>query len=239
MKKEKKKENRQLNKKVIGTTDGNFYMSIEEVLVQYDDMVKSFAHKCVKGLANLETTHEYEDYYQMGQLELIKVFNSYDVNKACFSTILHRAQHHKFIMLIREFGTEKRKSEQPLFYLNKETDDGATENIIGEIDVRIENCEDSLEERIRKNFTTEERLMMALGFKKNSSKIEGREKSILNSTLRIVEDIDVGGDIRELNRSDVAKILNLSRPTLNKRIEKVMDRVKILALDYLGCDVQC
>ena len=228
-----------MNKRLIRTTDGNFEMTLEEVLIQYDDMVKSFAHKCVSGLAGFENTNEYEDYYQMGILDLIKLYGKYEADKSCFSTILHRVQHHRFIMMMRELQTEKRKADQSLVYLNEESKDGAHENVIGKVDLNLEACGDSLEERIRKHFTTEERLMMVLGFKKNSSKIEGRDKHILNMALDIFDDINVGVDIKELNRTDVAKILNISRPTLNKRIEEVMDRVKLMALDYLGHKIAC
>ena len=36
----------------------------------------------------------------------------------------------------------------------------------------------------------------------------------------------------------MCKILNISRPTINKRIEEVMDRVKLMALDYLGHKIE-
>lgn len=223
-----------MNRKPIKTVDGIINMSLEEVLYQYDDMVKSFAHKCVKELAGYGAIEEFDDYYQTGQVELIELYNIYEAEKSCFSTMLHRIQHQKFIMMLRRLKTQKRKNDQTLLYLNDESEEGEIENVVGKKDVELENCEDSLDARIKKHFTEEEKLMIILGFKRVSSKIEGREKRMFNLVLNIFDDIDVGMDIKKLTSTDVAKILNISRPTLSKRVDKVMERLRLLALDYLG-----
>ena len=224
-----------MNKKLIRTNEGIFELGVEELIPMFDNIIKKFSHKCVKDLCGYEeNTYDFDDYYQIGLVELMSAFEKYDHTKgATFFTHFHRELHHRIIMLIREFEAEKRKLDQPLLYINKEVEDGCEiSNVIKDKDDKyFEEGGTKLEQFLKKNLTQTERVLIAVHFKKSYNKAKGLYKNSLDYTMRtLIEDENI--DI-SINKSDLAKVLNISRPTLNKRINEAVEKIEELAEYYV------
>lgn len=226
-----------LRKKLILTNEGLFEMGVEELLPMFDNILKKFSHKCVNSFKKYKNnTYDYDDYYQIGTLELMSAFDKYNHDKgATFFTHLHRELHHRMIMIARELEAEKRKVDQ-LVYLNEEVDDGCEiSNIIGKKDTYF--TEKKLETLLKENLTETERLLIAIHFKKSINKSKGIYKNSLDYTIRMmVEDNTLFDESPSFNKAELAEHLGISRPTLNKRIEKAMVKIKKLAEYYVAVE---
>lgn len=222
-----------MNKKMIKTSNGIFEMGVDELLPMFDALLKKFSHKCEKDLSGYEdNSFVFEDYYQIGVVELIGAFERYDHTKgATFFTHLHRELNYKIIMMIREFEAEKRKADQPLLYINKEVEGCEVANIIkGKDDKYFNENENKLESFLKKNLTNMERLLIAVHFKKGYAKAKGLYKCSLDYAIDTFDNGEI--DI-SMNKSELAEILNISRPTLNKRIDEAIEKMKELAEYYV------
>lgn len=223
--------------KSIKTTQGIFELTLEEVLANFDGMAKQFAHKCTSKLENYENNaYDYDDYYQMALMVMMELYKKYDLSKgACFSTLAHRELNNKQIMIIRELEAEKRKNTQPYLYLNKEIDGCEVANIVkSKSDDCFEDA-DNLESFLLRNLTTQERLFIAIMFKKEINKAKGSYKKSIEYAVSFFADDII--EIDNIGKQELAEMLDMSRPTLNKRIKETYEKVKFLASCYLNSQI--
>ena len=224
-----------MRKKLIKTNEGLFEMGVDELLPMFDNILKKFSHMCVRGLKKYnQNTCEFEDFYQIGVVELMTAFDKYDHTKgATFFTHLHRELHHRFIMIIREFEADKRKVEQPVVYLDKEVDEGCEiSNVIGKCDKYF--SENKLEKLLRENLTDTERVLIAVHFKKNIYKTKGIYKESLDYAIRtLLEENFFNLNASSLNKTKLSELLGISRPTLNKRTDEALKKAKRIAKYYI------
>lgn len=226
--------------KAIKTQTGIHNLSIEEVLLSFDNMFKKFAHSCVNGLKNVDgNVDDFEDYVQLAKIEAISAFNTYDVNKnIMFSTYLSNSLRYVFIHLLRDSNAQKRKSEKPLLYINKETESG--EDGTGVLanpkeDVYFKDSTNTLENFLKENLTEDEIIFLTMGLKKQVGKAKGVQKSSL------IYAIDAFVDSKCINyqsvtsktKAELAEQIGISRPTLNKRINETMIKTRQLAEKYM------
>lgn len=222
-----------MKKKLIKTNDGIFELGVEELLPMFDNLLKKFSHKCVEDLSGFESNrNEFNDYYQIGVLELMGAFERYDHTKgATFFTHLHRELHYRLIMMIREFNAEKRKPEKPLVYIDKKVEDCEVSNIIKDKDDKyFDKKEDKLENFLSENLTKTERLLIAVYFRKKLNKSKGLYKNSLEYAIDV---FDEETNSSSISKSELADKLNISRPTLNKRMNEAVEKMKKLAERYV------
>lgn len=220
-------------KKLIKTTDGIVELNINELILKFDNMVKKFAHECKEELSGYENNpYDFDDYYQMGLIKISEVFEKYDIDKgACFSTLLFRELNNKMVMIIRELEAEKRKPTQSNVYINDEIEGCEIINVIkGDEDTYFER-EFSLEQFLSSRLTITERVLVAMAFKKDYYKSKGVYKSSLDYAMNMFSDELI--DVTSISKNELADLLNISRPTLNKKINEAMEKVKELAQYYI------
>lgn len=226
--------------KAIKTQTGIHNLSVEEVLLSFDNMFKKFAHSCVNGLKKVDgNVDEFEDYVQLAKIEAISAFKTYDIDKdIMFSTYLSNSLRYVFIHLLRDSNAQKRKNEKPLLYINKETESG--EDGTGVLanpkeDVYFSDDANTLENFIKENLTADEIVFLTMGLKKQVGKAKGVQKSSL------IYAIDAFVDSKYINhqngisktKAELAEQIGISRPTLNKRINETMIKTKQLAEKYI------
>lgn len=220
-------------KKLIKTNKGLFMLGVDDLIPMFDPMLKKFSHKCVTDLGVFEENpNVFDDYYQMGIMELMDVFKHYDYTKgATFFTLFHRELHNKIRMLAREFKADMRTTDQPLLYINKEVEGCEVENIVkGKDDGYFEGNGDGLENFLRANLSKEDRMLIAVHFKKNYNKAKGTRKKILFSAVDAFTEEGINPSISKM---ELAELLNVSRPTLNKRIVEAVEKMRELAEYYI------
>lgn len=221
---------------LIGKTVEN--LSVEEVMEKFEDMVKKFARECKRDISQFDNNlNTFEDYVQIGLLELINSYNCYDIERgASFSTLLFRNLNFRKIMLLREIRSEKRKSEKRMVYLNNEVEfeDGSTQPRMNTIKINDEKedeyfYEETLEGYLMKNLTKDERLMVAVQLKKDSANTTGASREAFSYAIQFfADDIPVN-----LSKVALAEAMNIARPTLNSRIKIAMKKLRILTERYI------
>lgn len=173
-------------------------MNIEQLCIQFEDMIYKFAYKCVGSLKGFKNNvEEFEDFYQQGMIELVKVFELYD-EKHCFSTLLQIRLDNALKYNLRKYSFKKRVVNDSLISLNMISDDGRSyEDVVGDRDFCLEEIENKLD------------ILMIL------QELNEEEKEIFKFLLE-----------QEKTKLQLSKELNISRPTLDNRIELVRDKVK-------------
>ena len=224
-------------KKLIKTTNGEFYLSLEEVMIAYENMLKQFANRCLMSFKQYSSNcNDFDDFVQLANMELISAFNAYDADKnSCFSTFLTKVLGNRFLYLQRSLLTQKRLNKKPLIYLNEQMEDGheigsLIEDKIAEEEL-VEEKEVDLEIFLKENLTQEELVYLTIDFQKKANKSKGDYKESVLFASDIFSDENRYKYIK--NKKDLAKILKMSRPTLNKRIEEALDKLRSLTNEYL------
>lgn len=228
--------------KVILTNSGEVLLSTEEMLLSFNNMLKKFAGECVRGLSGITgNVDEFEDYYQIATIEAINAFKSYNIeNGVMFSTYLNKSLRYVFIHLLRDKSAKIRKPEQPLLYINKKAnnDENNTEDginvLVNDYDVAEEviKKDEDLEDFLMKNLTKEEMILLTMGMYKKMSKAKTLQKSSLNFMVSVL--MENSGEELIKTKAELAKTLNISRPTLNKNIDKSLEKIKILAKEFIN-----
>ena len=206
------------------------------MLLRFDDMFNQFAHQCVKKTAGYQgCTDEFDDYKQIARIKAIEKFEDYDIAKgANFSTILFTALRGLVVDIIRKNESQMRKSKHQLFFIDApvgETGESANEIIADKKgDVYFEDDYTDLEKYLIKNLSKEEIMFYTIDLKKQVNKASSKHKLCLQHTIDSFTSI-AGGYIPD-KKEDLAILLNISRPTLNKRIKETVTKVRELAMEY-------
>lgn len=212
----------------------------DEILVIFDGMYNEFAHKCCKDLIGYkESVEGFDDYKQMAMIKAAWIFDKYDLSRnSCFSKALFEGFKNLFIDIMREKEAIKRKAEQPLVYLNAESESGEEiSNIIADEkagDIEIDEA-NKLEKFLLYNLTKEEIMFYTIDLKKQLGKASTLHKTCLSHTIDIFT--QVIGEFPD-KKEDLAIMLGLSRPTLNKRIKLACERVRELAEEFCLCNME-
>lgn len=224
--------------KIIMFKEKEVEMSFEEIVIEFENMVKKFSKDCVSALGKYQDNNfDEDDYFQEGMVELYKAYEKYDSSKGvCFSTYLFKCLNNALIGIGRRMSTESRKADHKHLRLNYhaqghddlETKEDFCSVLAGKEDVYF-NEEHALEKFLKKKLTNDDRIILAVAFKKGSYKYKGAQKVSIDYAVDFfAEDID--GEI--MNKKELAKLLGISKPTLNKRIEAVLHKTKLLINQY-------
>lgn len=174
----------------------------EEVLKQFDGMIRKFATNCVLEIPqSTNNNYEREDYISIGQITLLEALETYDIEKAAFSTYLtNKLRGAKTNMLIA-LGSKKRDDRGfGTISLDSSGDEGEeVSEIIGNIDEDFQDIE------------------MALDIKKLISTLTEEEKLIFNFLYQ-----------ENQTKMEFAKKLNIQRSTLDRRIVKLQTKLQNL-----------
>jgi RNA polymerase sigma factor (sigma-70 family) len=169
-------------------------MTKEEVIKQFDGMIKKFATSCTIEIPqSTNNNYEREDYISIGQLTLLEALETYNVEMASFSTYLtNKLRGAKTNMLIA-LGSQKRDDRGfGTVSLNATGDEGEeVSEVIGNIDEDFEDMEMAMDIRVLLSaLTDEEKLIFNFLYQENQTKMEFAKKlGIQRSTLdrRIVK----------------------------------------------------
>lgn len=229
----------QMNSKKIIVKDGSAVeMSLEEVVEAYKGMVVKFATDCEKSLCTIDGNYyEYDDYEQMGMQKIVETFKDYSHEKGVrFSTYLGQALKFKKVHIIRDFNRQKRKVDKTSISLNAIGLGGVenTERLTNEYFQKSEEYfadePTMLEIFLKERLSEEEIAFFAMGIKKRMSKTKGAVREDLElamNSLRKFTSFTID------NRVQLASEVGITRPTLNKRIDKTLEKVEKLAHQYI------
>lgn len=182
-------------------------ISLDECAKLFEGAIKAWANEMyviVRGMSN--NLMEYDDFYSEGMICLVEMYDKY-IPTNTFNTALHKSLDNLKVDLIRKTNAKKRKTELTVI----------------SFDTEIENYEcDMLQELygdIDKNYC-------AMEFNEDISnvlvKLTPEERKIVNLLVN-----------NESTKRLLAKELNISRPTLDSRIEKVKDKIIDLLPEYI------
>lgn len=211
-------------------------MSVEEMLLKYDNMFNQFAYQCVEKVSGYQNNvEEFDDFKQIAVIKAIEKFETYDISRgANFSTLLFNSLRGLIVDIIRKNDSKKRKIKQSLVFIDATIEGGNTS--IGEIisDTKeINFFEDNIEELkkfLSQNLTQEEIMFYTIDLKKQINKVSTKQRNCLEYAIEIFTYL-AGGSIPD-KKEDLAILLNISRPTLNKRIKKTVTKVKELVVKH-------
>ena len=233
-------------KKILKLTVNNqpreIEMDLNETLVKFEDMFNQFAHQCVQKTSGYQgCTEDFDDFKQLAIIKAIEKFEGYDITKnANFSTILFTALRGLVVDIIRKNETQMRKSKQRLFYIDASIGDNgenASEIIADKNgDVYFEDDATDLEKYLAKNLSKEEIMFYTIDLKKQVNKASSKHRMCLEHTIDAFT-MMVGGYIPD-KKEDLAILLDMSRPTLNKRIKETVAKVKELATQFCLSDTE-
>ncbi|MEG0908734.1 MAG: sigma-70 family RNA polymerase sigma factor [Clostridia bacterium] len=175
-------------------------MGLEELCTTFENMINKFAHRCVHSMSKHHSnTDEFEDFYQYGMLELMKTFDVYN-EQLCFSTLLQINLNNKHGYLLRNLNTRKRNSNNSTISLNAEYPEGNTFDLyIGEEDLMLQDIESKID------------LL---------NKLETLEEEECKIVKNLLEE--------EKTKIQLAKELEISRPTLDSKIKIIREKLKDL-----------
>ena len=210
-------------------------MDLNEMLIRFDDMFNQFAHQCVqKTMGYQGCMDEFEDYKQLAMMKAIEKFETYDISKnANFSTLLFKVLRELMVDIIRKNESQMRKAKDILISLDAplESGDSASEGIADKNgDVYFENEITDLERYLLENLSKEEIMFYTIDLKKQVNKASTKHKLCLQHTIDSFT-ILAGGYIPD-RKEELAILLDMSRPTLNKRIKETVVKVKELATEH-------
>lgn len=182
-------------------------MSLEDCTSLFEGAVKKWANEvyvAVKGTTN--NLMEYDDFYSEGMICLIEMFDRYaPINT--FNTALHKSLDNLKIDFIRMANAKKRK----------------TKNSVVSLDLELEDIEcDSLSEILG----TEDESFEEIEF---NSDIKGAIENLNDEEIKIL----IFLLNNESTKRKLARELNISRPTLDTRIEVLKDKVIDLLPEYI------
>lgn len=223
-----------MRKKVIITTEGKYFLSVEEVIEKYNDMVHKFSVDCTMKLSDFQDNYLTEkDYYQDGIMELMRAYRNYDpFLGVCFSTYLQKALNRLIAAYGRRFSAASRCAKQKHLYLNKNVVENADLNTIVTVDKPEIEEDNGLLEYLNENLSKEDRLLLTIQFKKGIYKESGKQKDSLEFALDFFSK-GFKEEIFFLTKNELAEKMCISRPTLNKRINETLEKLKRLTKFYI------
>lgn len=215
-------------------------MDSEEMLYRFDDMFNQFAHQCVqKTLGYHSCVEDFDDFKQVARIKAMDKFETYDIEKDVnFSTLLFKALRELIVDIIRKHESQMRKSKDQLVFIDApmESGDSASDTVSNnEGDTYFEDEPTDLEKFLAKKLTREEIMFYTIDLKKQVNKASSKHKLCLQHTIDSFT-IMVGGFIPD-KKEDLAIYLNMSRPTLNKRIKETVTKVRELATQFCLSDI--
>lgn len=228
-----------MTKKLIVTENGKnviVEMTINEVLVKFENLFNQFAHQCMSKLSGYQDCYEeFDDFKQLAMLKAVDYFNYYNIEEnTAYSTILFTSLRTLQVDLIRKYEAQKRKSEYKLVYMDEQINDSREDNSsvisISKGDEYFVDDMSALEKYLIKNLTKEEMLYYAVDLKKQVGKASPMQKYSLETTIDLFA--SVVGFIPD-KKEDLALLLKISRPTLNKRIKETVEKVKELTREFI------
>lgn len=182
-------------------------MTIEECIENFEGAIKKWGNECYMIMDKMShNLMEYDDFYSEGMICLIEVYSKYKPINT-FNTILHKSLDNLKIDLIRKTNAKKRKTEQSVVSFESEIEDedvSLLHELEGDIDINYELVE----------FNEDMTNAMA--------KLTDEERKIFDFLIE-----------NESTKRVLAKQLNISRPTLDTRIERVRDKMIALLPEYL------
>lgn len=214
-------------------------MGLEEMLIRFDDMFNQFAHQCVQKTSGYQSSvEEFEDFKQIARIKAIEKFETYDLSKdANFSTLLVKVFRDLFIDIIRKNESQMRKAKDKLISIDAplESGDNASEVIADKNgDVYFKDEATDLEKFLSEKLSKEEIMFYTIDLKKQVNKASSKHKLCLQHTIDLFT-IMAGGYIPD-KKEDLAILLEISRPTLNKRIKETVIKVRELATEFYFLD---
>lgn len=233
-----------INKKILRVTisgkSKEVSLTMEEMLEMYDDMFNQFAHQTHRKTSGYrECVEGFNDFKQMAIIKAMEKYKTYDLSKnANFSTILFKALEGLTVDIIRRNEAQSRKCEHQLIYLDApvgDTDENMNSVIAdNKTDICIDEDATKLEKYLIENLTKEEIMFYTIDLKKRVGKASKIYRTCLEHTIDMfTRVIGVIPDKKE----DLAKLLGLSRPTLNKKIKLACEKVKALAEEFCLCNM--
>lgn len=210
-------------------------VNVEEMLLEFDDMFNQFAHQCVQKTSGYqECVEEFDDFKQMARIKAIEKFKTYDISKDVnFSTLLFKVLRGLVVDIIRKNESQMRKTKDTIISMNAslESGDSVSEVITDKNgDVYFEDETTELEKYLSENITKEEIMFYTIDLKKQINKASSKHRLCLQHTIDSFT-VMVGGYIPD-KKEELATLLNMSRPTLNKRIKETVVKVKELATEF-------
>ena len=210
-------------------------MDVEEMLLKFDDMFNQFAHQCVQKTSGYQgSVEEFDDFKQMARIKAIEKFETYDISKdANFSTLLFKVLRELIVDIIRKNESQMRKTKDIIISIDAplESGDSASEGIADKNgDVYFEDEATELEKYLSEKLTKEEIMFYTIDLKKQINKASSKHRLCLQHTIDSFT-MMVGGYIPD-KKEDLAILLDMSRPTLNKRIKETVVKVKELATEF-------
>ena len=181
-------------------------MTIEDAFVSYQDMIKKFANDCVKKTYTMkDSINDFDDYCSIGYQKLNECFEKYEPTFA-FSCFLQAGLDLKRKELIRNLHRQKRKPIRDLVSFDCEIND---EFMLAD----IEGGEDT-----------------SLDFMMYKSDLNDAFEELTFEEKAILQYLVYGG----INKINLAKLLNITRPTLDRRIEALQNKFKKKFPEYFN-----
>ena len=211
-------------------------MDASEMLLKFEDMFNQFAHQCVSKTSGYQgCVDEFEDFKQLARIKAVEKFETYDITRGVnFSTLLFKVLRELVVDIIRKNESQMRKSEHQLFFIDAPVGEGgeSASDIIADKngDTYFEDDMTELEKYLANNLSKEEIMFYTIDLKKQVNKASSKHRLCLQHTIDTFT-LMVGGYIPD-KKEDLATLLSLSRPTLNKRIKETVVRVKEIATEY-------
>ena len=233
-----------MKKEFIFNEEGSLFLTEEEIIERFRGAVKEFAGDCKFSFnparnKTYNNYYEYEDYVQMGLMELISCYEKYDVERGiCFSTYFFGALAKKKLYIARELRSNNRRIENPIVSLNKDSKFGdPLEGLLfGKKDDYF-NGNYGFDKFLIEKLTEEERVFLAMELQKSKNKSKTCvQKRCVEYAVEIINGESLL-DVANLTKAELAVELGISRPTLNKRINNTMEKVNTLAKQYNSLEI--
>lgn len=173
-------------------------MTLEEVVVRFSKQVTYFARKCESSISGSDFTRE--DYEQIGYMALVEAFINYD-DTYVFSTYFDTKLKGERTKIISKIQAGKRRAN--LVSLDEPTKEGEDTTSLSDI---IGTLDNAMEELAGDD-------LVSLIF----SKLNEEEKLIY---LNIVE--------QGIRPVDFAKMINISKQSLNYKLKKLKEKLLTL-----------
>lgn len=220
-----------VDKKEIITSEGRQVMGITEVRKTVENMMYTFAWKCVNSLQILNNLYSLEDYLQVAEIELIECYRNYSSeHNTKFSSYFQTYLLNKQIQLLRKQECKKRKiSNNDLLSLDDNTVQyGVTDKHF--TDNYIEIC-------LLDKLSDIEKTMIAVQLDRELVREKSASsKNSLISVINLFLENEFAMKLPTLNKITLAKELKITRPTLDERTKKAFKKAQDIVLDCMRED---
>lgn len=180
-------------------------MTLEEVIVAFERMTYKNAIVAFSKVSKHQSNvNDIEDINSLGLIELCDCYERYDLNKGAFSTILTKALERLTIRLQRDLFAQMRTTDKVNYSLDVALEErSALGELVGEYDTNIKSFE------IRSDL------------KKVIDNLNEQERRIYDFLIT-----------KKKTKKEFAVELGITRPTLNTKINDLMDKLSGLLVEY-------